>query len=413
MPLCINTYERIHTPEENIINEHINFQNDHGLELPGDMKKLPPIHWIPKMHKNPTSARFIIGSKMSSLKPLGKTITKIFKLIFKMKRGYYRKAGYFSGLKQFWPIDSHNEVVNALDKISSKNKAISISTFDFSTLYTKIPHDKLIDVLSSTAKSVFNDTNRKNVCVSSKSAYFVKYNSDRNKFNVESIIECCKFLVSNAYFRIGDAIFRQTIGIPMGSDPAPFFANLFLSYYEAKWIKSQQNNDYVKARALRNTFRFIDDLGTLNDNGTFEESISQIYPEELVLNKENHELNINASYLDLNISVVENKFQYELYDKRRAFPFKAVRFPYSDSNMPSKMFNNTISTEILRICRASSRYSVFQTHSVEFIKHMIKQGAKISKVKGSINKLMSRHNIAFSKFNMDRNRIITDIFNFS
>ena len=107
-------------------------------------------------------------------------------------------------------------------------------------MYTKIPHDKLIDVLSSTAKSVFNDTNRKNVCVSSKSAYFVKYNSDRNKFNVESIIECCKFLVSNAYFRIGDAIFRQTIGIPMGSDPAPFFANLYLSHYEAKWVKSQQ-----------------------------------------------------------------------------------------------------------------------------------------------------------------------------
>ena len=32
----------------------------------------------------------------------------------------------------------------------------------------------------------------------------------------------------------------QVIGMPMGSDPAPFFANLFLNHKEADWVKAQR-----------------------------------------------------------------------------------------------------------------------------------------------------------------------------
>ena len=31
----------------------------------------------------------------------------------------------------------------------------------------------------------------------------------------------------------------QVIGIPMGSDPASFFTNLFLAHKEADWVKAQ------------------------------------------------------------------------------------------------------------------------------------------------------------------------------
>ena len=65
----------------------------------------------------------------------------------------------------------------------------------------------------------------------------------------------------------------------MGSDPAPFFANLFLFHYESKWIK--------KMKESANMFRFIDDLTALNDGGEFERSFKEIYPPELVLKKEN------------------------------------------------------------------------------------------------------------------------------
>ena len=74
----------------------------------------------------------------------------------------------------------------------------------------------------------------------------------------------------------------------MVSDPALFFANLFLYFYESKWINELKKNDLIKARKLCNIFRFIDDLNSINDGGEFEKSVfSKIYPEELQLKKEN------------------------------------------------------------------------------------------------------------------------------
>ena len=47
-----------------------------------------------------------------------------------------------------------------------------------------------------------------------------------------------KFLVDNIYIQVGNKIFRQTIGIPMGTDCAPFIADLFLFYHEYKFMKA-------------------------------------------------------------------------------------------------------------------------------------------------------------------------------
>ena len=69
----------------------------------------------------------------------------------------------------------------------------------------------------------------------------------------------------------------------MGSDPAAFFANLFLYFYESKWMKDSKKNKLIKARKLGNIFRFIDDLNCINDGGESESNYSNIYPEALQL----------------------------------------------------------------------------------------------------------------------------------
>jgi hypothetical protein len=100
-----NTYEKIeHQNSEEIINNIKLFQESHQLKLKTEMLKLPPLHWTPKMHKNPVGSRFIIGSKMSCLKPLGKALTKIMKLIMKLKRSYYKKSSFYSQLNYFFPM---------------------------------------------------------------------------------------------------------------------------------------------------------------------------------------------------------------------------------------------------------------------------------------------------------------------
>ena len=72
----------------------------------------------------------------------------------------------------------------------------------------------------------------------------------------------------------------QAIGIPVGSDPAPFFGNLFLAHKEADWVKSRRKLGTINVQNINNSFRFIDDLLSLNDGSTCEKHYKDIHPTE-------------------------------------------------------------------------------------------------------------------------------------
>ena len=89
-------------------------------------------------------------------------------------------------------------------------------------------------------------------------------------------------------------VFQQVIGIPMGSDPAPFIANLFLHFYENKFLDKLKAEDFPRCHV----FRFSDDLIAMNDDDEFSKTYKEIYPEEMVLEPENEDPQ-SSSYLDL------------------------------------------------------------------------------------------------------------------
>ena len=61
---------------------------------------------------------------------------------------------------------------------------------------------------------------------------------------------------------------------------APLFANLFLYYYENKWINIIEAMGVRRARHFVNIFKFIDELTVVNDCGEFEKTFNKIYPTE-------------------------------------------------------------------------------------------------------------------------------------
>ena len=122
----------------------------------------------------------------------------------------------------------------------------------------------------------------------------------------------------------------------MGSDPAPFWANLFLFFFENEWLKRVKQTNNILARKFGNTFRFIDDLIAMNDGGQFEKYYKEIYPPELQLKKENA-INSECSFLDIDITIKGQVFETKLFDKRESFNFSIVRLPFKYSNIPSKM----------------------------------------------------------------------------
>ena len=100
------------------------------------------------MHKIPIDARFIVTSKNCSTKSLSDVISKGFKMIFNHVESFHRKTLFYKCFKKFWVVENLFPVVTKLIKINTKKKAKSISTFDITALYTTIPHNLLIEVLS-------------------------------------------------------------------------------------------------------------------------------------------------------------------------------------------------------------------------------------------------------------------------
>ena len=93
-------------------------------------------------------------------------------------------------------------------------------------------------VLNSLIEFCFDGGENKYIKANNYGTRWVKYIKDNVIcLNKQHIKDAVAYLLFNCYFTVGPKIFCQIVGIPMGSDPAPFFANLFLYFYESKWIK--------------------------------------------------------------------------------------------------------------------------------------------------------------------------------
>ena len=158
--------------------------------------------------------------------------------------------------------------------------------------------------------------------------YFVKDQSDvATKYSETDVVRMLDFLIDNTFVEFGGRIFQQTIGIPMGTNCAPFL-------HIAEFVQGLMKADNKRlARQFNFTDRYIDDVLSLNKTKVSEYA-DFIYPSELEI-KENIESATSASYLDCFLYMDNGKLSTRLYDKRDDFNFPIVNFPFLSSNIPS------------------------------------------------------------------------------
>ena len=77
-------------------------------------------------------------------------------MLFSQIQSHNNQTRFFSGINTFWTILNNRPVIDNIKKLNKRNKANSITCFDFSTLYTNIPHNKLIKVLNELIDFCFN-----------------------------------------------------------------------------------------------------------------------------------------------------------------------------------------------------------------------------------------------------------------
>ena len=112
---------------------------------------------------------------------------------------YCETAYSRSGINQMWIIKNSKELLEHL-KSPTFNHVTSMKSFDFSTRYTTIPHQKLKDRFTSIIRNAFffrNGNRRyKYLVLGHKETYFVKEHSDsKNKYSEDDIIKMLEFLV--------------------------------------------------------------------------------------------------------------------------------------------------------------------------------------------------------------------------
>jgi hypothetical protein len=178
--------------------------------------------------------------------------------------------------------------------------------------------------------------------------------------DADKLKKMCTWLIRNSFFSFGDQVFRQAIGIPMGTDAGPIIANMVLLKYEMDYILKMNLGRYDHCLKLAETYRLIDDITVINDDGKFDEAYEDIYPGFLQIKKIN-ETTDKADVLDLHIEIEEGMFAVQLFDKRDSFNFNINSYPCIDGNVSRNMCYNCYGTALLR-------YSKIITRCHDFVK---------------------------------------------
>ena len=143
---------------EDIVNTHDTFMKSFGIELSDDDKRLPYLYWTPKLHESPVKHRFIAGSSKCTTKQLSSLLTKILTVIKTGLEKYCSIKTSHTGVNNMWILKNSTNLLSSLGHLGV-HKATSIQTFDFSNLYTSIPHDLLKSRMNNIINNAFKYKN--------------------------------------------------------------------------------------------------------------------------------------------------------------------------------------------------------------------------------------------------------------
>lgn len=394
------TYEIVDTDTKSIIKRHMKYvKSNLGSEIIPE--SFPFLYWIPKMHKKPFSKqRYIAASYSCTTKPLSAVLTKCLKLIEKQQRfickGYFRNHG----IDPMWILNNSTSFHKLSAAVNRKRNARNVCTYDFTTLYTSIPHQKLKSKLSWVIKTAFKSSGKSFISVHKNSASWS--NSPRDKtlhLDCNKVIRLMRWLIDNIYVTFGDKCFRQVIGIPMGTDCAPFLANLFLFAYEFQWMDKQRKHNRDVYKFFRYCGRYIDDLVLINNDGYMKRVMAEIYPEELVLVPEDSD-DQSCPFLDLQVVIKDSIITTSIFDKRDAFDFPIINFPTLTGNIPNRSSYGVFIGELVRYSRGCTYYKDFEDRAAGLITKLLRQAFTVRGLKAAFFKFIDSHILLAQKYGL-------------
>ena len=381
---------------DEILKSHCKFIESVGSEMSEENKNLPHLYWTPKLHKVPFKHHFIAGSNKCTTKDLSCLLNKVLTIVKDGLIRYNNTKSSRNGVNSMWIVKNSTSLLSSLDQLDVRT-AISVQTYDFSTLYTSIPHSLLKSRITALIHNSFKRRNGSNtythIKITSGKGYFIDTINPGgdNLYTADQICRMVEFLIDNIFVKFGGCLFHQVIRIPMGTNCAPLLADLFLYSYESEFLDNMIRGGHRKlARSFSLCYRYIDDLIVFN-NKKFGDYVKEIYPSQLTVEKANTSDDL-ANYLDLSFIIESNNQLYtKLYDKHDDFDFHIVNFPCLSSNIPSSPSYGVYISQLIRYARCCSYYDDFGYCHKLLVDRLLSQGYEVEHLRNSIKKFYGRY----------------------
>ena len=141
-------------------------------------------------------------------------------------------------VNNFGPSKNSSEVI---EKLRLRNfQGSQVSSFDFSTLYTSLPHDLIKAKVMSLVKWWFNRESKTYLCSSDKARF-----SSNKKYDSYTCWTCTEFygvftFLVESYMCNLMSWYTKIFGITIGTNCVPLLIDLFLYCYERDFMSNLQ-----------------------------------------------------------------------------------------------------------------------------------------------------------------------------
>lgn len=265
--------------------------------IPPKQHRIPRFYGLPKVHKNPTLNNMIppvrpIVSHTDSL--LSHTAKFIDHLLQPLARSY----------KDY--LHNSTELVHQLSTLYI-SEDVTLVGMDIISLFPSIPQNECLQILKEEMDN----------------------HKDLLLFDPNLILTLLNINIHNNYFDFANCIFQQTTGIAMGAAFSPTIANIFMSNFLKKFLKTTKEHPLVLSRYIDDIFiiwptkynfdSFLSNLNNFHPNIKFTVTVS--------INK--------IDFLDLTIYKGHNFSVTKLLDiKTFQKPNSLYQYLYFDSFCP-------------------------------------------------------------------------------
>ena len=118
-----------------------------------------------------------------------------------------------------------------------------------------LPHNLIKEKRNDLIEWTFNNESSLYLACNGRNAFFIsEKHINYTLCSFQKVCEALTFVLDNIYIRFGTKLFRQIVGIPMGTNCAPLVADLFLFCYERDLMMSlseEKLSEIIESSARR------------------------------------------------------------------------------------------------------------------------------------------------------------------